>query len=215
MQVKFIHTAVLRCGPSGIDAHSHAAENGLSFGSALNGQVWLQDVRHVSQYSGVLCHGHDRACPAEVQLVQSFAAQPRAQSVGKEVAAEFEKLHWPLRDTERVRLAAVLKKEVHTVPQDPLTDVAKHLRSLTSSVTFNYDTAQDPVVLRCSHSVCRPCLDAYWRDKPPKACPCCRRRSSTDSPPANLALRSIVESYQKEQTEKARPGAADGSRWDL
>ncbi|KAG7462641.1 hypothetical protein MATL_G00186870 [Megalops atlanticus] len=61
------------------------------------------------------------------------------------------------------------------------------------------DTFREPVVLRCSHSFCKACLDTYWRDKAAPDCPVCRRRSSTESPPVNLALRNIVESYLRDQ----------------
>ncbi|KAG5266721.1 hypothetical protein AALO_G00235410 [Alosa alosa] len=61
----------------------------------------------------------------------------------------------------------------------------------------------DPVVLNCSHSFCRYCLDAYWKDQPSKPCPVCRRPFPGKSPPVNLALKNIVEVYKREQE---RPG---------
>ncbi|KAJ8248328.1 hypothetical protein GJAV_G00240840 [Gymnothorax javanicus] len=63
------------------------------------------------------------------------------------------------------------------------------------------DVFRDPVILKCSHSFCRECLSTYWMDKSVNDCPSCRRRSSTDQPPANLSLRNIVEFYQKKQSK--------------
>ncbi|KAI1894442.1 hypothetical protein AGOR_G00115860 [Albula goreensis] len=70
------------------------------------------------------------------------------------------------------------------------------------------DTYSDPVVLRCSHSFCRFCLDTFWKTMPTKECPVCRRRSSTDDPPANLALRNIVETFLKERRQNPEEGTS-------
>ncbi|XP_027881473.1 nuclear factor 7, ovary-like [Xiphophorus couchianus] len=61
---------------------------------------------------------------------------------------------------------------------------------------------KDPVLLSCSHSFCKECLQKYWRDKPGRECPVCTRRSSRDQPPFNLALKNLCESFlqQREQT---------------
>uniref|UniRef100_A0A674EMQ9 RING-type domain-containing protein n=1 Tax=Salmo trutta TaxID=8032 RepID=A0A674EMQ9_SALTR len=56
------------------------------------------------------------------------------------------------------------------------------------------ETFKEPVPLSCSHSFCRPCLGETWREqRGTKDCAICRRRSSRDHPPTNLALRSIYE----------------------
>uniref|UniRef100_A0A8C6T3T9 Uncharacterized protein n=1 Tax=Neogobius melanostomus TaxID=47308 RepID=A0A8C6T3T9_9GOBI len=52
---------------------------------------------------------------------------------------------------------------------------------------------RDPVVLTCSHSFCKVCLENWWEDKPLKTCPVCKRRSSRDNPPKNLVLKNLVE----------------------
>lgn len=62
------------------------------------------------------------------------------------------------------------------------------------------DVYTDPVVLGCSHSFCRVCLHTYWSDRVIEDCPMCRCRSSTSSPPSNLALRNIVKACVKERT---------------
>ncbi|XP_016519808.1 nuclear factor 7, brain-like isoform X1 [Poecilia formosa] len=45
------------------------------------------------------------------------------------------------------------------------------------------DVFMVPVVLSCSHSFCKECLVTWWREKPARECPVCKRRSSMDDPP--------------------------------
>uniref|UniRef100_A0A8C9R2A1 Zinc-binding protein A33-like n=1 Tax=Scleropages formosus TaxID=113540 RepID=A0A8C9R2A1_SCLFO len=54
---------------------------------------------------------------------------------------------------------------------------------------------KDPIVLPCSHSFCRSCVQQYWEQKNFRECPLCRKRSCVEKPPQNLALRNVVESY--------------------
>uniref|UniRef100_A0A3B3SGJ6 Tripartite motif containing 35-12 n=1 Tax=Paramormyrops kingsleyae TaxID=1676925 RepID=A0A3B3SGJ6_9TELE len=65
------------------------------------------------------------------------------------------------------------------------------------------DFFKDPVVLKCSHSFCRVCLQKCWEGKSSQECPLCRRKSSVTDPPVNIVLRNIVESYlqQRSKTE--------------
>ncbi|XP_035261847.1 zinc-binding protein A33-like [Anguilla anguilla] len=63
------------------------------------------------------------------------------------------------------------------------------------------DIFKEPVVLKCSHSFCRECIQQYWKEKGSRECPICRRKASVGDPPVSLALRSIVESYLKQKTE--------------
>ncbi|XP_036401523.1 tripartite motif-containing protein 35-like [Megalops cyprinoides] len=63
------------------------------------------------------------------------------------------------------------------------------------------DIFKDPVVLKCSHSFCRVCLQQCWKEKSSRECPICRRKASVGDPPVNLALKNIVESYLKQKTE--------------
>ncbi|XP_064177155.1 E3 ubiquitin-protein ligase TRIM35-like [Anguilla rostrata] len=64
------------------------------------------------------------------------------------------------------------------------------------------DIFKEAVVLKCSHSFCRECVQQYWEEKSSRECPICRRTASMREPPANLALRNIVESYLKQKTER-------------
>ncbi|XDV42504.1 hypothetical protein PO909_011153 [Leuciscus waleckii] len=66
-----------------------------------------------------------------------------------------------------------------------------------------------PVVLSCSHSVCKECLQQFWRTKKTQECPVCRRRSSKDNPPYNLALKNLCESILKERNETRSSGSEE------
>uniref|UniRef100_A0A7N6BSB6 Tripartite motif containing 35-12 n=1 Tax=Anabas testudineus TaxID=64144 RepID=A0A7N6BSB6_ANATE len=53
----------------------------------------------------------------------------------------------------------------------------------------------DPVLLSCSHSFCKDCLKNWWRQKPIRKCPVCKRRSPKKDPPSNLVLKNLCESF--------------------
>ncbi|XP_069025766.1 zinc-binding protein A33-like [Embiotoca jacksoni] len=65
------------------------------------------------------------------------------------------------------------------------------------------DVFKDPVVLSCSHSFCKECLQRWWRDKPTQECPFCKRRSSKRNPPRNLVLKNLCETFLLEREQKA------------
>ncbi|KAM6954497.1 nuclear factor 7, brain-like [Aplochiton taeniatus] len=56
-----------------------------------------------------------------------------------------------------------------------------------------YDIFKDPVILLCSHSFCKGCLQEYWKQKESQECPVCRKKSSMEHPPCNLALKNLCE----------------------
>ncbi|KAM6947423.1 nuclear factor 7, ovary-like [Lycodopsis pacificus] len=66
-----------------------------------------------------------------------------------------------------------------------------------------HEVFRDPVVLSCSHSFCKDCLKSWWREKPTQECPVCKRRSSKDHPPCNLALKNLCESFLLERDQRA------------
>uniref|UniRef100_A0A8C2KLX3 Uncharacterized protein n=1 Tax=Cyprinus carpio TaxID=7962 RepID=A0A8C2KLX3_CYPCA len=68
---------------------------------------------------------------------------------------------------------------------------------------------KDPVVLSCSHSFCKECLQQFWRIKKTQECPVCRRRSSRDDPPCNLALKNLSESFLKQRNESHSSGSEE------
>ncbi|XP_048008027.1 nuclear factor 7, brain-like isoform X1 [Megalobrama amblycephala] len=65
-----------------------------------------------------------------------------------------------------------------------------------------------PVILSCSHSVCKECLQQFWRTKTTKECPVCRR-ASQHQPPINLALKNLCESFRKERNERRSSGSEE------
>ncbi|XP_073323693.1 nuclear factor 7, ovary-like [Pagrus major] len=71
------------------------------------------------------------------------------------------------------------------------------------------DVFKDPVVLSCSHSFCRDCLQRWWRGKLVKQCPVCKEKPLMSDPPRNLALKNLCESFvlQRDQSASASPEA--------
>ncbi|KAG1935549.1 tripartite motif-containing protein 35-like [Pimephales promelas] len=72
-----------------------------------------------------------------------------------------------------------------------------------------YEIFKVPVFLSCSHSICKECLQQFWRTKETQECPVCRRRSSKDEPPVNLTLKNLCESFLKERNEKRSSGSEE------
>ncbi|XP_062395835.1 E1A-binding protein p400-like isoform X2 [Sardina pilchardus] len=68
------------------------------------------------------------------------------------------------------------------------------------------DIYTDPVVLPCSHSFCRPCLERSWReDSVRQECLICRQKTSAHNPTPNRALRNVCEAYLKERSAGTAP----------
>ncbi|KAI4883686.1 hypothetical protein NFI96_031885 [Prochilodus magdalenae] len=66
---------------------------------------------------------------------------------------------------------------------------------------------RDPVVLSCSHSVCKSCLQTFWETKGSRECPVCRRRSSKDEPPCSLVLKNLCESFLESRSQRSSAGS--------
>ncbi|XP_057703479.1 E3 ubiquitin-protein ligase TRIM35-like isoform X2 [Corythoichthys intestinalis] len=58
------------------------------------------------------------------------------------------------------------------------------------------DVFKDPVILRCSHSFCRACLQE-WKDTGERSCPLCRTEFSSMHTPMNLALKNLCENVSR------------------
>ncbi|XP_071349439.1 E3 ubiquitin-protein ligase TRIM35-like [Trachinotus anak] len=69
------------------------------------------------------------------------------------------------------------------------------------------DIFKDPVVLSCSHSFCKVCLQRWWREGKKRECPCCMRRSSRSDPPRNLALKNLCEAFVQQREQRASAGS--------
>ncbi|XP_014066784.1 zinc-binding protein A33 isoform X1 [Salmo salar] len=70
------------------------------------------------------------------------------------------------------------------------------------------DIFVDPVVLSCSHSVCKTCLQNFWKQKGSQECPLCRRRSSKTEPPCNQVLKNLCESFLQKRIQRDSAGPA-------
>uniref|UniRef100_A0A8C9XD48 Nuclear factor 7, brain-like n=1 Tax=Sander lucioperca TaxID=283035 RepID=A0A8C9XD48_SANLU len=66
-----------------------------------------------------------------------------------------------------------------------------------------HEVFKDPVILSCSHSFCRDCLQSWWTEKPVRDCPVCKRRHSREVLPPNYALRNACEAFSQERDQRA------------
>ncbi|XP_036943939.1 tripartite motif-containing protein 35 [Acanthopagrus latus] len=71
---------------------------------------------------------------------------------------------------------------------------------------------RDPVVLKCSHSFCRACLQQFWnKKKVRRECPICRRKCSLTEPTVSLALKNVADTFLREQERTAGAGPGPGA----
>uniref|UniRef100_A0A8C1CLA3 Tripartite motif containing 35-29 n=1 Tax=Cyprinus carpio carpio TaxID=630221 RepID=A0A8C1CLA3_CYPCA len=61
-----------------------------------------------------------------------------------------------------------------------------------------FEIFKTPVLLSCSHSICKDCLQQFWKNRDTQDCPICRRRYSRDEPLCNLVLKNLSESITAE-----------------
>ncbi|XP_070814928.1 E3 ubiquitin-protein ligase TRIM35-like [Chaetodon trifascialis] len=70
-----------------------------------------------------------------------------------------------------------------------------------------HDIFRDPVVLSCSHSFCKDCVQSWWREKQKQDCPICKRRSSKTQPPVSLVLRNLCEAFLLKRDQRSSAGS--------
>ncbi|XP_041639466.1 zinc-binding protein A33-like [Cheilinus undulatus] len=64
------------------------------------------------------------------------------------------------------------------------------------------DIFRDPVVMSCSHSFCKDCLQSWWKEKLTRECPVCKTVSSCGQPPVSLVLKNLCEAFLLEKDKK-------------
>ncbi|CAL8303551.1 unnamed protein product [Merluccius merluccius] len=70
---------------------------------------------------------------------------------------------------------------------------------------------REPVVLKCSHSFCRACLQQFWNQKKAlRECPVCRTKCSLAEPTVSLVLKNVAETFLKEQQQQQAAAGASG-----
>ncbi|XP_077386994.1 E3 ubiquitin-protein ligase TRIM35-like [Festucalex cinctus] len=67
-----------------------------------------------------------------------------------------------------------------------------HLKCLSCLGMF-----EDPVILSCSHSFCRGCVEKCWDEKGDQSCPVCRKRCLRMDVRSNLALSKVCEAFSQ------------------
>ncbi|XP_014018706.1 E3 ubiquitin-protein ligase TRIM17 [Salmo salar] len=65
----------------------------------------------------------------------------------------------------------------------------------------------DPVLLSCSHSFCKACLQECWRLRGFQECPVCREVFSMGNPLCNRALKNLCEAVLKERSQNFSEGS--------
>ncbi|KAM7371758.1 hypothetical protein PAMP_008968 [Pampus punctatissimus] len=71
---------------------------------------------------------------------------------------------------------------------------------------------KEPVVLKCSHSFCRACLQQFWnKKKARRECPICRRKCSLTEPTVSLALKNVADTFLRQQESKSAAAEAGGT----
>ncbi|XP_062391165.1 zinc-binding protein A33-like [Sardina pilchardus] len=69
------------------------------------------------------------------------------------------------------------------------------------------DVFKYPVIMTCSHSVCKVCLQQFWESKGHQECPICRKRFTNSSPQLNLVLKNLCEIYSQQRSQRASAGS--------
>ncbi|XP_049325600.1 E3 ubiquitin-protein ligase TRIM35-like [Astyanax mexicanus] len=88
--------------------------------------------------------------------------------------------------------------------------MASPLASLEEDLTcvLCQNIYKTPLILLCTHSFCKSCLESSWAERGSKECPVCRKRSAVETPPVNRALKSACDSFLQEKSRRVSDEAA-------
>ncbi|XP_018518851.1 nuclear factor 7, ovary-like [Lates calcarifer] len=70
-----------------------------------------------------------------------------------------------------------------------------------------HDIFKDPVLLSCSHSFCKDCVQRWWRETLIHKCPVCKKTPLLNDPPCNLVLKNLCETFLLERDQRASAGS--------
>ncbi|XP_049438107.1 nuclear factor 7, ovary-like [Epinephelus fuscoguttatus] len=73
-------------------------------------------------------------------------------------------------------------------------------RDLSCPVCF--EIFKDPVVLSCSHSFCKDCVQSWWSEELIHQCPICKERHLFSDTPRNLVLKNLCEAFLVERDQR-------------
>ncbi|XP_034546064.1 zinc-binding protein A33-like [Notolabrus celidotus] len=65
-----------------------------------------------------------------------------------------------------------------------------------------HDIFKHPVILSCSHSFCKACLQSWWTQKQTQECPVCKSPSKFE-PLCNLVLKNLCEAFLLQRDQRA------------
>ncbi|XP_030641312.1 tripartite motif-containing protein 35-like [Chanos chanos] len=73
---------------------------------------------------------------------------------------------------------------------------------------FDTSMKRDPVVLSCSHTVCKDCLQQLWKVNGSPQCPVCQRQNLT-TPSTNVASENLCETFLQERSQRTSAGSEE------
>ncbi|XP_029991217.1 zinc-binding protein A33-like [Sphaeramia orbicularis] len=65
-----------------------------------------------------------------------------------------------------------------------------------------HDVFKDPVVLLCSHSFCKTCVESWWTEKELQECPVCKKISLMAKPSCNLVLKRLCDALLRQREDQ-------------
>lgn len=66
------------------------------------------------------------------------------------------------------------------------------------------DIYTDPITLTCAHSICKVCLQQFWRTKESRECPVCGSKCLNLIYRINLDLKNLCEAFLQEKYQRQR-----------